>query len=163
MASRSARVGRVLHRGAELFSAALFALMFGAFMVQVFTRYVLNDPVTWTLELCSLAYVWVVCFAAGALVREREHIVFDLVYQHVRPPVRRTLAIASTGLITTLFLAGLPGTVDYVAFMARMRTITLHIPFHIVFSCFVLFLVLTVLFGLVRLRRLLGPDWQDAL
>ena len=53
--------------------------------------------------------------------------------------------------------------VDYVAFMARMRTITLHIPFHIVFSCFVIFLVLTVLFGLVRLRRLLSADWHDAL
>jgi TRAP-type C4-dicarboxylate transport system permease small subunit len=161
--ARSAPVGRILHRGAELVSAALFALMFGAFMVQVFTRYVLNDPVTWTLELCSLAYVWGVCFTAGALVRERQHIVFDMLYQHVRPGVRRGFALASSGIIVILFLAGLPGTVDYVAFMARMRTITLHIPFHIVFSCFVLFLVLTVLFGLVRLRRLLGPDWHDEL
>jgi TRAP-type C4-dicarboxylate transport system permease small subunit len=161
--TRSARVGRVLNRGAELISAGLFALMFGAFMVQVFTRYVLNDPVTWTLELCSLAYVWGVCFTAGALVRERQHIVFDMLYHHVQPGVRRGLALASTGLIVVLFLAGLPGTVDFVAFMARMRTITLHIPFHIVFSCFVIFLVLTVLFGLVRLRRLLGPDWHDAL
>lgn len=163
MTTRSARVGRILHRGAELVSAALFALMFGAFMVQVFTRYVLNDPATWTLELCSLAYVWVVCFTAGALVREREHIVFDMVYQHVPPRARRWLAITSTGTIAALFLAGLPGTVDYVTFMARMRTLSLHIPFDIVFSCFVLFLVLTIAFSVVRLRRLLGSDWRDEL
>ncbi|MEM7026098.1 MAG: TRAP transporter small permease [Pseudomonadota bacterium] len=163
MTSRFARIGGFLHRGAELFSAALFALMFGAFMVQVFTRYVLNDPVTWTLELCSLAYVWGVCFTAGALVREREHIRFDMLYHQIRPGARRWLAFFSTATITVLFLAGLPGTVDFVAFMARMRTLVLHIPFNIVFSCFVIFLVLTVLFGLVRLRRLLGPDWREEL
>jgi TRAP-type C4-dicarboxylate transport system permease small subunit len=160
VSGRGARVGHLLHRGAELVSAALFAAMFGAFMVQVFTRYVLNDPVVWTLELCSLAYVWGVCFTAGALVREREHIAFDLIYQHVRPGLRRWLAIANTGLIALLFLAGLPGTVDFIVFMGRIRTLDLRIPFDIVFSCFILFLVLTVLFGLVRLRRLLGPDWR---
>lgn len=137
--------------------------MFGAFMVQVFTRYVLNDPVVWTLELCSLAYVWGVCFTAGALVREREHIAFDMIYQHARPAWRRRLAIANTGLIALLFLAGLPGTIDFVDFMGRMRTLDLRIPFNIVFSCFVIFLVLTVLFGLVRLRRLLGPRWREEL
>jgi TRAP-type C4-dicarboxylate transport system permease small subunit len=161
--SRFARIGGLLHRGAELFSAGLFALMFGAFMVQVFTRYVLNDPVTWTLELCSLAYVWGVCFTAGALVREREHIAFDMIYQQVQPGLRRWLAFASTAIIAVLFVAGLPGTVDFVTFMARIRTLALHIPFDIVFSCFVLFLVLTVLFGVVRLKRLLGPDWRAEL
>jgi TRAP-type C4-dicarboxylate transport system permease small subunit len=161
--TRGARVGGLLHRGAELVSAGLFALMFGAFMVQVFTRYVLNDPVTWTLELCSLAYVWGVCFTAGALVREREHIAFDMLYQHVRPARRRWLAFATTATVAALFLAGLPGTIDFVAFMARIRTLSLHIPFNIVYSCFVLFLVLTVLFGLVRLKRLLGAGWREEL
>jgi TRAP-type C4-dicarboxylate transport system permease small subunit len=163
VATRGARVGRFLHRGAELVSAGLFALLFGAFMVQVFTRYVLNDPVTWTLELCSLAYVWGVCFTAAALVREREHIAFDMLYQQIRPGPRRWLAITSTAIIAVLFLAGLPGTIDFVTFMGRVRTLDLHIPFSIVFSCFVLFLVLTVLFALVRLKRLLGPDWRDEL
>jgi hypothetical protein len=37
----------------------------------------------------------------------------------------------------------------------------LRIPFNLVFSCFVLFLVLTVLFGIVRLRRLLGAGWRE--
>lgn len=161
--TRAARIGNILHRGAELVSAGLFALLFGAFMVQVFTRYVLNDPVTWTLELCSLAYVWGVCFTAGALVREREHIAFDMLYHQVRPGLRRWLAIASTGIVAALFLAGLPGTIDFVDFMGRVRTLSLHIPFNIVFSCFVLFLVLTVLFALARLKRLLGPHWRQEL
>lgn len=163
MNTRGPRAARILHRGAELVSAGLFAVMFGSFMVQVFTRYVLNAPVTWTLELCSLAYVWGVCFTAGALVREREHIAFDLIYQHVASRRRRRLAIANTGVVVLLFLAGLPGTIDFVVFMGRMRTLDLRIPFDIVFSCFVLFLVLTVLFGIMRLRRLLGADWRAEL
>ena len=52
MTTRGTLIGRLPHRGADLVSARLFALMFGAFLLQVFTRYVLNDPVTWTQELC---------------------------------------------------------------------------------------------------------------
>ena len=54
---------------AEKISAALFALMLGAFMVQIVSRYLLNDPVSWSLELCSVGYVWVVFFAGLATRR----------------------------------------------------------------------------------------------
>ena len=37
-----------LRRIAEIVAAALFAAMFVAFILQVFTRYVLNDPTTQT-------------------------------------------------------------------------------------------------------------------
>jgi hypothetical protein len=48
-------------------------------------------------------------------------------------------------------------------FMARIRTLDLRIPFDIVYSCFLLFLVLSIIFGLVRLRRLFGADWEQEL
>ncbi len=161
--SKAATASRIWHRSARLVCAALFAVLFAAFAIQIFTRYVLNDPVIWSQELCSLAYLWVVCLAGAALVREREHIAFDMIYHHVRPRRRRVLAILNTGIIVVLFSAGLPGTVDYVLFMGAMRTLDMRIPFDLVFSCFVLFLVLTVIFGLVRLRRLFGPNWEREL
>jgi TRAP-type C4-dicarboxylate transport system permease small subunit len=162
-ASRWTALRTLWQRSMRLLCAALFAVLFGAFVIQIFTRYVLNDPVTWSQELCSLAYLWVVCIASATLVSERQHIAFDMIYHHVAPRRRRILAILSTGLIVLLFAAGLPGTVDYIMFMGRIRTLDLRIPFDIVYSCFVLFMVLSIIFGLVRLRRLFGADWEQEL
>ncbi len=147
----------------EIVSAGLFAVLFGAFGIQIFTRYVLNDPVIWAQELCSLAYLWVVCFAGATIVMEREHIAFDLLYQAAPPPLRRVLAMLCTGFLVVLFMLGLPGTVDYVRFMGRMKTLDMRIPFDWVFSVFVFFLVVTVILGLVRLWRLARADYEREL
>lgn len=147
----------------EIVSAGLFAVLFAAFAIQIFTRYVLNDPVVWAQELCSLAYLWVVCFAAATIVKEREHIAFDLIYQGAPPRVRRVLAMLCSGFLVVLFALGLPGTVDYVLFMGRMKTLDMHIPFDRVFSVFVFFLVVTVLLGVVRLWRLSRADYEREL
>ena len=65
-----------LKRGAELVAALLFAAMFGAFIIQVVSRYVFDDPVSWSLEICSITYVWIVFFASGTIVTMRQHITF---------------------------------------------------------------------------------------
>jgi TRAP-type C4-dicarboxylate transport system permease small subunit len=154
---------RHVRKACELVSAGLFALLFGSFLIQIFTRYVLNNPVIWAQELCSLAYLWVTCFAAATIVKEREHISFDLLYQGARPPVRRVLAVIGTAVLVILFAIGLPGTIDYVAFMGRMKTLDLRIPFDRVFSIFVFFLAMGVLLGAVRLWRLMRPGYEREL
>lgn len=53
--------------------------MFFAFILQVVSRYVFNSPIAWTLELCSIGYIWVVFWACGILVSERQQIVFDVI------------------------------------------------------------------------------------
>ena len=56
-------------RGAELVAALLFAAMFGAFIVQVVSRYVFDDPVSWSLEICSITYVWIVFLTSATILR----------------------------------------------------------------------------------------------
>jgi len=153
---------KTLHRAAELIAAALFAIMFAAFLIQVFSRYVLNHPVAWSLEACSLAYIWIVFWASATLVSERQHIGFDLLYKAQPPARRRLLAIFITGSILVVFAAGLPGSYDYVSFLRR-KTMFLHVPMGLAYSCFIIFLVIVILTSLVRLRRLLGRGWQDHL
>lgn len=140
--------------------AALFAGLFGVFIIQIFSRYVLNHPVSWTHEICTLLYVWIVCIGAVAILREREHVTFDLVYQSVPPATRRILAILCTGFAALVFLAALPGNIDYLAFMHSQRTPTLRLPMTIVIVPFVIFLVLAAVRGGFRLRRLLSASWQ---
>lgn len=60
--------------------AALFmgGLLFVLFL-QVFTRYVLNDPLSWTEEVARYLYVYVVFLGASAAISDRSHVGIDFI------------------------------------------------------------------------------------
>jgi len=161
--TRTPRLLKPLRRAAELVSALLFAGMFTAFMIQIISRYVFDWPVSWSLELCSITYVWVVFWTCGVLVSERKNIIFDVLYNKFPPRSRRVLAMALTGALVLSFAAAVPGTLDYVHFMGRRDSMLLHVPMNLVYGCFAIFVIATVVGGLLRLRHLAGADWRSHL
>jgi TRAP-type C4-dicarboxylate transport system permease small subunit len=149
-----------LHRGAELIAAVAFAVMFGAFMIQIVSRYVFDAPVSWSLEICSIGYIWIVFWTCDILVHERQHIIFDVLYLKFPPRWRRVVGIANTATLGLIFLAALPTTLEYIHFLARRKTMILRLPFDIVYSCFAIFMIAVIIGAALRLRRLLGKSWQ---
>jgi TRAP-type C4-dicarboxylate transport system permease small subunit len=158
-----ARLQTLWTQVAEGVAALSFAVMFFAFIVQVISRYVFNAPVAWTLELCAIAYVWVVFWSCGILVPERQQIVFDVIYNWFKPGPRRWLAIFNTACLGLAFLAALPGVIDYLLFLGRRTTMLLHVRMDLVYSCFAIFLIAVVVGAAIRIRRLLGAEWQKSL
>ena len=78
----SGPLARVLFAGrkiAEVISVALFAALFLTFVAQVFWRYVLGDPLVWTLEVAGILFVTVSLFTAATQMPFREHVSLDLV------------------------------------------------------------------------------------
>jgi TRAP-type C4-dicarboxylate transport system permease small subunit len=151
------------NRSVERVSAVLFAVMFAGFLIQIISRYVLNMPVAWSLELCSIGYVWVVFWSAGMLVSERRHIVFDLIYHAVPPRPRRVLAIVNTATLGLIFLAALPGVVDYVLFLGRRSSMLLKVRMDLVYSCFVIFMLAVIIGSAIRVWQLSGRSWRQHL
>jgi TRAP-type C4-dicarboxylate transport system permease small subunit len=156
-------LGAKLKRGAELIAAASFALMFGAFMVQIVSRYVFNTPVSWSLEICSIGYIWIVFFTSNVLLTERQHIIFDVLYHAFPPRQKRVLAILLTATLGIIFLAALPVTLEYLTFLGRRKTMILRLPMDIVYSCFGIFMIAVIVGAAVRLKRLFGSDWKTHL
>jgi TRAP-type C4-dicarboxylate transport system permease small subunit len=148
---------------AELVSALLFLAMFAAFLLQVFTRYVLNDPVAWTQEFVLIVYIWIVFWCGAFLLREREHITFDMFFLALPLNLRRVLAIVLTALAGVAFIVALPATIDYVTFMKIEKSPVMGIRFDILYSIFILFVMAVAIGALWRLWRLLGRSWQDEL
>lgn len=144
-------------------AAISFAVMFFAFIIQVFSRYVLNAPIAWTLELCSISYVWVVFWTCGILVSERQQIVFDVIYNWFKPGPRRWLAIVNTAALGLVFAAAVPGVFDYILYLGKRSTMLLHVRMDLVYSCFAIFMLAVVVGAAIRLRRLFGAEWQNAL
>lgn len=160
---RAPGIGNYLERAAELISAALFAVLFAVFVIQVFMRYVAGKPVGWTLELTLVLFLWITFWNAALLLRERDHVAFDLIYHEVPPPVRRILALIGTAAVVTSFAVSFLPSLDYVTFMKIERTWILDIRFDLVFSCYILFLAGVILFGVHRLIGLLGRHWREHL
>ena len=136
---------RGLYSAAKLIGGGLFLALFIVFIVQITARFGFNKPLPWTDEAAVILYVWVILWAAAFIVPEREHVVFDLVWNSVNLRTRQVMKIAGNLLIGGLALAGLPATWDYVKFMSREGSPVLGISFMWVFMPFVLLLLALVL------------------
>ena len=146
-----------LKRGADALGVALFAALFLTFIVQITARFVFDRPLPWTDELAVILYVWVILWAAAFMVPARDHVVFDLLYNTMGPRTRRAMLLVGSVMIGSLSAYAVPGSWDYVRFMAREGTPVLGLPFSWVFIPFVLLLlalaVRSVLEVIALLRR----------
>jgi TRAP-type C4-dicarboxylate transport system permease small subunit len=133
-----------LRRGANAIGGGLFLALFLVFLIQITARFGFNKPLPWTDEAAVVLYVWAILWAAALIVPEREHVVFDLLWNHASPRVRQAMAIAGNLLVGGLALVGLPATWDYVHFMQREGTPVLGMPFMWVFMPLVLLMAALV-------------------
>ena len=154
---------RWLHARAENVAALLLAVMFGAFMLQIVSRYVFNAPIIWTQELCLTTWLWAVFWGAAFTLRDREHVKFDMLYASAGPPVRRVLALVAAIGIAGGFLAALPATWDYISFNQIKSSATLGIRQDIVFSIYAVFAVAIIVRYALRAVALLRGASPDAL
>ncbi len=136
---------RRLRRLADWVGGALFLALFLTFLVQIAARFGFHRPLAWTDELAVILYVWVILWAAAFMVPEREHVVFDLVWNRAGPGGRRIMRLAGHLMIGGLALVAIPANWDYVRFMAREGTPVLGLPFMWVFLPLVILLVAIVL------------------
>jgi C4-dicarboxylate transporter DctQ subunit len=93
---------------AQAVAAAMMATMFLTFLLQIIVRYSARlewlsaripilEPTLygWTLEFCLLLWVWLVFWGNAFVVREHDHVTFDILYYAVSPAVRRWFMIIS--------------------------------------------------------------------
>ena len=127
-------------KAANVIGGGLFLTLFIVFVIQITARFFFNKPMAWTDEAAVILYVWVILWAAAVVVPEREHVVFDLIWNNVPYRGRQAMAIAGNLLVGGLALWGIPGCWDYVHFMAREGTPVLGLSFMWVFLPFVFLL-----------------------
>jgi len=69
---------------------------------QVFARYVLNDPPSWTEPLALLCMSTTMMFGAAAGVHAGRHFGFFIVVEHARPQVRRLMQLVARLIATAV-------------------------------------------------------------
>lgn len=138
-------MNRWLKGAANAIGGGLFLTLFIVFIIQITARFGFNKPLPWTDEAAVILYIWAILWAAAAVVPEREHVVFDLLWNSVGYRARQVMQIVGNLLIGGLALVALPASWDYVHFMAREGSPVLSISFMWVFLPFVLLLIALVI------------------
>ncbi len=148
--------------GAEFVAVLLLAAMFSFFLLQIFTRYVLNEPLSWTLEACLITWLWTVFWGCGLLLRDSDHVRFDILYLGASNRLRRGFAFLSATAIIVAFLTTAPATYDYISFMKIERSSSLKIRLDHIFSIYLLFMAGAVVsYGIRVIRILKTPEFED--
>ena len=136
---------RWLQKAANALGGGLFLAMFIVFLFQITARFGFSKPLPWTDEAAVILYIWVIMWAATAVVPEREHVVFDLVWNSVGYRTRQAMRIVGNLMVGGLSLVAIPASWDYVKFMGREGSPVLDVPFSWIFLPFVLLLISLVL------------------
>lgn len=147
---------RWFSRGTEFVAAALLAALFLTFVLQIIGRYVLQQPFGWTLELCLALWVWIVFWGNAFIVRDRDHVTFDILYLALPRGPRRVVAMLSALAIAVALGVSFWPTWDYIDFLKIKKSATLDVSMRTIFSVYGLFLIVVALrygWRFVRLLR----------
>jgi len=93
---------KALARAAIGIAGVALVAMAGIQAWQVFARYVLNDPPSWTEPLALLCMSTTMMFGAAAGVHSGRHFGFFIVVEHARPQLRRLMLLAARLIATAV-------------------------------------------------------------
>ena len=153
-----------IRRRAENIVAAMLAIMFVAFIIQIVSRYLFNFPIGWSSELSVVAWLYMVLIGSALWLRESEEIRFDLVSGSLGPRGRRVIGIlvAAAGLV--LFAMSFPATWKYVTFMKVESSSYLKIRLDLLYSVYLLFaaaIIVRYAWDVWRMVRGEAPEAAD--
>jgi TRAP-type C4-dicarboxylate transport system permease small subunit len=105
----------------------------------------MDSPVGWTVEVCVIAWLWILLWGQSVSAEERDEIRFDIVYGGVRPAIRRWFRLIFSVFVVGIYLWSLPALWDFVTFMKIQETTYLDLPFSWVYSIALIFSVVSIL------------------
>lgn len=147
-----------LYRRAEDVAVLLSAVMFAAFIIQIASRYLFNAPTDWTYEIILITWVWLVFWGAAFLLKDEDHVKFDVLYNLGSEKTRRVLSLIVAVSLSAIFLISAPATWDFISFKAIRSSDVLGIRMDLIFGVYLLFLAGTIVHYLLRAFRLMRGD-----
>lgn len=161
-AMRASRAWRPVRAVVDALGTAVFATVFVAINLQVFMRYAVQQPVSWSEEFPTLAFTIAVLWAAALMLKASDHILFELLTDLMPPRLRLAVGAVAALAVAGLFAAALPAILDFALYMKALRSPILRIRYDYVYVFFPFFigaLVLRSLFdawcglrGIARIR-----------
>ena len=123
-------VSKILEHAVGVLFLGLAAVAF----VQVFFRYLLNNPLTWAHEVDIILMVWAVWLGAAVGIYRKTHLRITLLSERFSMEVQRVLALSIDLLVLIfLFTVGIKG-IGVVRSMEGMTFTSVDLPRGLMFA-----------------------------
>ena len=132
---------------------AFFAFVFFTYAIMIAYRYIFHAQMGWLFELNTIAFLWCGTLAASYGSRMDKHIVFAIIYDKLSQKVKLVFRFIVDILIIAAFIILIPSSLKSIDFYKIMEADLNNIPMNIVFSPFIVFIVLTIIHHIVSLYK----------
>ena len=123
-----------------------FIIMFITFILQIFFRYVLRQPLQWAYEVTVSCYLWMVMLGACYAQRDRAHVTFTMVGDKVSVKTRAFMMFLGNTLMVVAFSYSFLPTLEFVQFMSRQKTAAFRIGLDLVYLPYIPFLIIIIIY-----------------
>jgi len=143
----------------------MMIVMAGAVVLQVTSRYVFNNPTSWSEELARYLFVWITFLGAAVVIRKRRHVDVTVLTDRLPPGAAKVVYLVSDAAV--LFMLGaLTWAGAGLAIMAhRQLSAAMDLPMSLAYSAMPIgtglmfvFLVATMIWEWREGRRIGGGD-----
>lgn len=93
------QIRNILDKMMRIFCAAAFSILTLLTVWQVLTRYLFNNPSTWSEELASYIFAWVTILGAAYVFGKREHMSIPVIVERFSEKNQQKLALFSEVVI----------------------------------------------------------------
>lgn len=138
-------VARWLERLEIVLSGVAFLAMFIVIALGVLFRYVLHDPLTWSVSVATSLFIWTTMITAGLPHWADEHIQFDVLYVRFGPKAQRWARIAGNVIIIVPAAIVIPASFRYLLFIQPERISGLNLSLTWGFAGIAYFFITTVI------------------
>lgn len=135
----------------------MMAAMFVTFILQIAVRYAARYGLVdaslfgWTLEFCLVMWLWIVFWGNAFIVREKDHVTFDILYLASPARLRAVFAIFGAAVIVVALLGSIEPTWSKLRILRLKSSATLPVKMLPIYSVYFLFLVVVPLRYLWRI------------
>lgn len=147
----------VLTRLLNILAGASFLVMVVLTCWQVFTRYILSNPSSWSEELVSYMFAWMSLLGASIVTSERGHMNIPILVEHTGPGTQKLLNCLGEIIAFLFSLVILVfGGVQIAQLAMGQMTSSLGVPIGIFYVVLPLCGVLNMLFTLLNIVEILS-------
>jgi len=140
----------------------IFILLTIFLNIQVISRYVFKNAITWTEELSTIMYVWLVYLGVAAAITERKHLKIDFVVDMVPFKIKRIMLIFSNIIFMTFCIYMIFPLMKIINNMGTSTSPMLLIPKALSYGILPISMVLSV-FRLIQDTIRLTKETEDKL
>ncbi len=125
----------VLERVINLLMATLMGAFTILILVQVTSRYIFNNTVTWSEQAARYLFIWMIFLGMPVLYRHGEHVGFTMVVERFPKKLQHTIRIVIHLLVLMFCVFWLIQAIDFCGRVSGKRMVGLGLPQIYIHSC----------------------------